>query len=426
MAYDRGSQNLASFAIQRFNSRSGTVRTFTGATVFTVDSENQLTFPQFHVTDTSDGSVYTIGGTILTRSGNKYSGSIAFTDGDLSTTWNDYTSWQVEIADASDIDGDGVPDLSDTAYANAPSSNKVLSLDGSNSYVKVANSTSLHSATELTLEAWVYPESAPANQSQYFISKGDGGSVTSDRSYHINWKPVTTASPGFNVEMFFNQNNYAYVIVPAAERKWVHIALTFNSSDGVMKFYTNGVLAAQQTKDSSNGPLLGQTIRQSSKDLVFGNLLAPPASGKYAKGYLDEVRIWGVSKDKDGILLTMQSRLSGNEPNLLAYWNFDAGILTDVSGNGHEGLSYGNAVINLISGNNEVHAARIKSVIRNANGTALLSINLATNLPHTVLASPNLQDWTMVTNIVATSSPFEVTDPYSTNSPVRFYQLTSP
>jgi hypothetical protein len=34
-------------------------------------------------------------------------------DGDLMTTWPDYTEWLLEIVDPSDADGDGVPDLSD-------------------------------------------------------------------------------------------------------------------------------------------------------------------------------------------------------------------------------------------------------------------------------------------------------------------------
>lgn len=304
--------------------------------------------------------------------------------------------------------------------------NKVLFLSGSSSYVRVPNSAALHSASQLTVEAWIYPESAPANQSQYFISKGDGGSVVSDRSYHINWKPATAASPGFNIEMFFNQNNYAYVIVPAVERKWIHVALTFNSAEGVMKFYTNGVLAAQQTKGYSNVPLLGQTIRQSSQDLVFGNLLAPPAAGGYAKGLLDEVRIWSVSRNVNEILLSMQSKLSGNEPNLLAYWNFDSGILADVSGNGHQGQSNGNAAINLISGNDEVHAARLQSIIRQENGMAVLRINLATNLPHTVAASSNFLNWTTVTNVTPLISPLEIVDSSSTNVSTRFYRVTAP
>jgi hypothetical protein len=48
------------------------------------------------------------------RSGNNFTATVLLSDGALDTFWPDYQKWYIVITDESDIDRDGIPDLSDT------------------------------------------------------------------------------------------------------------------------------------------------------------------------------------------------------------------------------------------------------------------------------------------------------------------------
>ncbi|HJU11963.1 MAG TPA: hypothetical protein VJ728_13855 [Candidatus Binataceae bacterium] len=109
--YSRGTVNTATFnLVEAF--QTGGSRTLTGSTTFTVVSATQITFAASQVTS-NDGFTYTVQPFTLTRQGSKYMGSMMLTDGDPLTSWGDYLSWVVEVTDANDTDGDGIPDLSD-------------------------------------------------------------------------------------------------------------------------------------------------------------------------------------------------------------------------------------------------------------------------------------------------------------------------
>jgi hypothetical protein len=54
--------------------------------------------------------------TVFVRSGNTYSAVVTLTDGGFVTTWPDYQKWHIVFEDSNDVDGDGIPDMSDTKY----------------------------------------------------------------------------------------------------------------------------------------------------------------------------------------------------------------------------------------------------------------------------------------------------------------------
>jgi hypothetical protein len=99
------------------------------------------------------------------------------------------------------------------------------------------------------------------------LSKGDGLTVSSSRSYELAW----TADGKVNFSLFANQSTWALVSAPAPERVWTHIAVTFDSIAGWLRLYTNGVLA-MATTDAVVGQaaLQGQKLRQTSLPLVLG------------------------------------------------------------------------------------------------------------------------------------------------------------
>ena len=109
ISYSRGSQNSLSLNLAL---ESLPYSDYTGSTTFTVNTADLITVPQFTF-QRSDGRSLTVYGITLTRTGTKYVGRFSVDDGNTSTSWRDYTSWVLEITDANDYDGNGIPDLSD-------------------------------------------------------------------------------------------------------------------------------------------------------------------------------------------------------------------------------------------------------------------------------------------------------------------------
>ena len=60
-------------------------------------------------------------------------------------------------------------------------------------------------------------------------------------------------------------------------------------------------------------------------------------------GYLDEMRVWDYARSDQEMLDGAGQNLTGSESGLLAFWNFDNGTATDLTGNGHDGTLEGNA-----------------------------------------------------------------------------------
>jgi hypothetical protein len=65
--------------------------------------------------------------------------------------------------------------------------------------------------------------------------------------------------------------------------------------------------------------------------------------GVYLKGALDEVRIWNVARTQAQIQSSMNQHLTGSEPGLVGYWQFD-GDVKDKSPYQNNGTIYGSPV----------------------------------------------------------------------------------
>jgi hypothetical protein len=63
--------------------------------------------------------------------------------------------------------------------------NLVLALDGISGYVTVPSASDLQNPTQITVEAWIYPNPPPDGHNSFFIAKSDGQSVNSQRSFEF-------------------------------------------------------------------------------------------------------------------------------------------------------------------------------------------------------------------------------------------------
>ena len=94
---------------------------------------------------------------------------------------------------------------------------------------------------------------------------------------------------------------------------WTHAAITYNGQ--YKDVYVNGLRIAHvndpgQINNYSTGIRLG-----SLKNLFYG----------FFKGKIDDVRIWNIARSQEQIQNFMNQPLTGSEPGLVAYWNFDEG-----------------------------------------------------------------------------------------------------
>ena len=120
--------------------------------------------------------------------------------------------------------------------------------------------------------------------------------------------------------------------------RWYHVAGVIDAKSSVMRILLNGIEVARRDfgKDIHGGRLplrIGWAHREE------GNQQSPFA------GQIDEVRIWNVARTEEEIFATMLTPLSGKEPGLVAYWQFEGQgeKVIDVTGNGHDGKLLGDA-----------------------------------------------------------------------------------
>ena len=97
--------------------------------------------------------------------------------------------------------------------------------------------------------------------------------------------------------------------------QWVHVAATRNMAAGEAHIFINGVDDDVPPTPIQKGSLTDQPT------LFIGCTLNDQ---NHFIGQMDEVRVWNIVRTEAEIAATMNRRLTGREPGLVAYWRFDA------------------------------------------------------------------------------------------------------
>ncbi len=211
-----------------------------------------------------------------------------------------------------------------------------LNFDGVNDYVEIPNNSVLDFTSGITMECWInttnYSEEYIATKSEgaYYFSVGVGG----------------TGKAGFYISNI--STGWLYSTSVVSDGNWHHIAATWDDITNVIKMYVDGTL-----EDSVAG---SGTIGTNSNPLDIGTR----EGGSIFYGSIDEFRLWNIARSACDIRSYMNKTLTGSEPGLVAYYNFDQGIadgnnagvttLTDNSTNGNNGTLY-NFALNGASSN---------------------------------------------------------------------------
>ncbi len=228
-------------------------------------------------------------------------------------------------------DGSGNESVEVTRTVTVINPVNALNFDGINDRVDLGNSAALRMAggTNLTLEAWVNYQATGGQQliftkfidfqNAYAMDIGAAGNVTF--AIHPGaWKFVTSTtalSPG----------------------QWYHIAGTYDGEK--LRVYINGVedASVNETGAIPDSPTTNLYLGYVSNNTAF------------FKGSMDEARVWNVTRSCAEIYATKDVELTGNEPGLVAYYNFNNGSaggnnsgitnLEDQTANNHDGTLVG-------------------------------------------------------------------------------------
>ena len=132
-------------------------------------------------------------------------------------------------------------------------------------------------------------------------------------------------SPGFLLNDVFVTN------------RWYHIALV--SGPGGMRLFLNGVLIGAHAYTGSFAAL----GNNDTNELGHKNEGTPAITDTV--GLMDDLRVWNVERTEEEIRENMNRRLTGTEPGLAGWWNFDDPQMPmrDFSTNGHHGRLIGEA-----------------------------------------------------------------------------------
>lgn len=201
-----------------------------------------------------------------------------------------------------------------------------LRFDGGNDRVLIGNAPLLN-PDHITVEAWVKATSILTYRGVATKRNCCGANTF---QWSMQGDPYNMSFGAFGI----NGGGIAVDPNPMNTTEWIHFAGTYDGDK--VRLYRNGVMVAVQEGD---GPLI-----KPSWPVMIG---ARDGNADHWPGYIDEVRIWDHARTESEINATMNCELAGNEPGLIAYYDFNqgeaegsnAGITTlpDLSPNGFNG-----------------------------------------------------------------------------------------
>ncbi|MCY2953538.1 MAG: hypothetical protein NTU53_16405 [Planctomycetota bacterium] len=206
-----------------------------------------------------------------------------------------------------------------------------LTFDGVNDYVNLGDPPDNHLelATNATIETWVRFDTRPI-YCHPLVNKSAGSA---------GWMLAYGHQPGTSTyTTYFNviRDNVGYSVLsnpwnPVLGR-WYHLVAVKNGS--TYTFFRDGVADGSGSIAADVADVGGEVLLGTNADRRF-----------CLDGQLDEVRMWNVARSGDEIRSAKNTLLTGNEPGLVGYWNFNEALhepmVRDLSPFGNPGILNG-------------------------------------------------------------------------------------
>ena len=208
----------------------------------------------------------------------------------------------------------------------AQAQNSGLRFNGLDENLVIQAKPELQAQDNFTIEAWIY---AARWKSQFWAgsivardgSATDGYAFRAGNNGQLSF--VTAVDGAWDDIISGNVMN---------QDQWHHVAVTIGG--GTKTLYIDGSPAA--TKAFSG------TLTPSANNVMIGESSGFP--GRYWNGFLDEVRIWNVTRTQQELIDNATTELTGNEPGLVLYLPMNEG-----SGNTTTSLAAPNCVANFMN-----------------------------------------------------------------------------
>ena len=198
----------------------------------------------------------------------------------------------------------------------------VSSPDGG--YINVSDSQYLNINDHISIIFWTKlnslgPTDSGGNGYNHFVNKWAGpGSLGGAKHQYV------VANNNKGLYAYFNDTNntnYSESTNHPQIGKWEFIAVTYNN--GEAKIYLNGKLIHEFT--------LNHTPLNISNDINIGGSASSLGDLESVDGLMDDVQIWSKALSKSEIQNLMNNPPSGNENDLVGYWNFEEDSITSPS-----------------------------------------------------------------------------------------------
>lgn len=217
-----------------------------------------------------------------------------------------------------------------------------LNFDGTNDYVDLGNalSATLSNATNVSVEAWVYPTATTGV-----------GAIVGNHSGSTQFQLRRNAA---NYDFFLGFGAFGVTSAATATvNTWQHVAGVFDGSN--IHIYVNGQL-------SGTTPVT-YTLPASASPVEIGD----DGFAEYFAGNIDEVRVWSTARTQSEIQANMSCPVNEAATGLLALYGFNEAVaggnntayttLHDVTGHGNNGTLNGFT----LTGTSSNYAADAKS-----------------------------------------------------------------
>jgi len=199
--------------------------------------------------------------------------------------------------------------------AQAPCANRCLNFDGKDDYVQLVNSP-IQGDVNFTVEGWFRSldndgiTTCPSGNFERII--GCGGSRLEIGECSGKFGIFTTPSG-------FRSSN-----VTTGDGKWHYFAITRDG--GAFRVYLDGNLVIVYDLPVGTPFSLDNTFR-------IGRWAGGAGLTESWQGDLDELRIWNSALSEEALLSNFNCKLSGQEPGITGYYNFDQGTPAGTNSN---------------------------------------------------------------------------------------------
>jgi len=188
-------------------------------------------------------------------------------------------------------------------------------------HIQIAATPAISFTNAMTAELWIKRNSDDYNYYKSFLRKSHPGITGSYElgawdDFQIYGRIVTDSSGSF----------WMGSATTLPSNTWTHIAMTYDrTGTNNFRIYVNGMLTAFST-------VKGQILTS----IADSPLKIGPDEGNSAGAcFIDEVRLWNKARTQAEIIADMGKPLSGTEPGLVAYYNFNSSY-KDITGNGYD------------------------------------------------------------------------------------------